>query len=211
MRNPIKRSPRLTNWLAITSSVVLVGGSAMIASNASGSAKGSGPDAGGSRMRNIDAQLSAFDCPEVGTAIPESAQAQQAAIDRALATIDVLVAAAKQRYADNAERAERDPAWAREVIMTPLRNDRLVVIRKIVPLIEQRAGQPLYLEALAPCTLRAGASAQVHGDGSEERTRDSGVGGAQNNGNSNGNNNGNGNGQNNGNSNGNGNGDNGVG
>ncbi|WP_279632571.1 DUF1996 domain-containing protein [Streptomyces sp. Tu 2975] len=87
--------------------------------------------------------------------LPEVPEAARAEVDRELATMDSGITEAYQRFADEKEQIERDPQFAQNAILGPLRSKREAGIDRIAEAIGRITGQrPQDLRALAPCTLQ---------------------------------------------------------
>ncbi|MGW0468163.1 DUF1996 domain-containing protein [Streptomyces sp. NPDC003027] len=150
-----KRSTRAKRVVAASVALVL-GGGGLIAVNVYASAGEGRGDPSAGRVTS----LSTIDCPDVAEELSEVPESVRGAVDRELATLDSQITVAYQRFADNKERAERDPGFAEQQILTPLENERRTILQRIGLLLEQPP-----LESLAPCTLRADDDApQEDGD-----------------------------------------------
>jgi hypothetical protein len=208
-RKSRKRST-LANRAIAASAALLLGGGGLIAANFYASAHESwGGDRDGPRTQSAGQSVSTIDCPEVVNSIKEIPDDQRIAVDRELATLDNQITTYYQRFADNKERVQSDRTFAQNQILSPLKNERLVTIQRIVALIDRSAERPQGLEATAPCTLRGDDNDQNNdgdqndGDQNDGQNNDGGQdqdGGDQNNDNNdndNGDNNGDGDGDNN--------------
>jgi hypothetical protein len=137
----------------VAASVALIlGGGGLIAANVYASA---GEGRGDPPPPDRQNAVSTIDCPDAAEALTEVPEAVRGAVDRELATLDSQITVAYQRFADNKERVESDPAFAEQQILAPLRNERLVILQRIVALIDREGDAPQNLVELAPCTLRA--------------------------------------------------------
>ncbi|WP_330176145.1 DUF1996 domain-containing protein [Streptomyces sp. NBC_01498] len=150
-RTSRKRST-VANRAIAASAALILGGGGLVAVNvyASAGEGRSGPD----RIQNAGRQMSTIDCPEVVnelTRVPRRARAQ---VDRELARMDTQITVAYKRFADNKAKLERDPKLTEKKILKPLKQQRLVSLKKIRSAIK-RAGHPQKnLDSLAPCTMR---------------------------------------------------------
>ncbi|MEU8529556.1 MULTISPECIES: DUF1996 domain-containing protein [Streptomyces] len=148
-----KRST-LASRAIVASAALILGGGGLVAVNVYASAgQGQwGQNPSGPRQP----AMSTIDCPDVGAELTEVPQGARGSVDRELATLDGQITVAYQRFADNRERIAQDPEFARQQILQPLQNERLVILQRIVALIDREGGEPpKKLESLAPCTLRA--------------------------------------------------------
>ncbi|ATW48150.1 DUF1996 domain-containing protein [Streptomyces peucetius] len=153
-RTSRKRST-LANRAIAASAALLLGGGGLVAANFYASAhEGWGGDENGPRTQSAGQSVSTIDCPEVVNSIKEIPDDQRLAVDRELATLDSQITTYYQRFADNKERVQSDRTFAQNQILSPLKNERQVVIQRIVSLIDRSAERPQGLEATAPCTLR---------------------------------------------------------
>ncbi|MFC9270354.1 DUF1996 domain-containing protein [Streptomyces zhihengii] len=169
-RTSRKRS-KLANRAIAASAALILGGGGLIAANSYASA-GEGWWPGGrdgqqqNRTQAADGRsVSTIDCPDVGNSLREVPDDQRFAVDRELATLDSQITVAYQRFADNRQRVEADRAFGENQILAPLRNERLVIIQRIVALIDRSAERPQGLEQMAPCTLRDDGNGQNGGAG----------------------------------------------
>jgi hypothetical protein len=199
-RTSRKRSTLANRAIAATAALIL-GGGGLVAANFYASAhEGWGDDRTGPRTQSAGQAVSTIDCPEVVNSIEQVPDDQRFAVDRELATLDTQITNYYQRFADNKERVQSDRAFAQNEILTPLKNERLVIIQRIVALIDRSAERPQGLESTAPCTLRGddndggdqndgqndgqdGQNDGQDGDGGQDQNQDGGQnGGDQDNG-----------------------------
>ncbi|MEU8520294.1 DUF1996 domain-containing protein [Streptomyces sp. NBC_01216] len=145
-----KRSTRVKRAVAASVALIL-GAGGVVAANVYASAgegrRGKQPDRG-------TTALSTIDCPEVADSLPAVPDQVRGAVDRQLATLDSQITVAYRRFADNKRRVERDPDFAEQQILTPLKNERVNIIQRIVALLGQEGEAPQGLKDLAPCALR---------------------------------------------------------
>jgi hypothetical protein len=171
-RKSRKRST-LANRAIAASAALFLGGGGLIAANFYASAhEGWGGDRNGPRTQSAGQSVSTIDCPEVVNSIQEIPDDQRFAVDRELATLDNQITTYYQRFADNKERVQSDRAFAENQILSPLRNERLVIIQRIVALIDRSAERPQGLEATAPCTLRGDDNDGQNNDGDQNDGQD---------------------------------------
>ncbi|WP_351233724.1 DUF1996 domain-containing protein [Streptomyces sp. NPDC002133] len=176
-RTSRKRSTLAHRAIAASAALIL-GGGGLVAVNYYASA-GEGWGWTGQRpaqTKNAGQSMSTIDCPDVGNELPEVPQGVRGSVDRELATLDTQITTAYQRFAENKERIESDPSFGEQQILAPLRNERLVIIQRIVALIDQEADKPQGLEKLAPCTLRADDNGGAGNDGGQDQGGDQGQG-----------------------------------
>ncbi|MBT2441468.1 DUF1996 domain-containing protein [Streptomyces sp. ISL-36] len=149
-----KRSTRAKRVVAASVALVL-GGGGLIAANVYASAG----EGWGRTPESADRiSYSTIDCPDVAEELAEVPDRARGAVDRELATLDSQITVAYQRFAENRDRIADDPAFAEQQILTPLRNERLDILRRIGLLTDRPP-----LESLAPCTLRADDDAPDEG------------------------------------------------
>ncbi|ORT60354.1 DUF1996 domain-containing protein [Streptomyces sp. CB03238] len=180
MRRTRKRST-LANRAIAASAALILGGGGLIAANVYASAgegwsgwSGSSPQQ--QKPLNAGQQMSTIDCPEVANGLRDVPQQARAEVDRELATMDTQITEAYQRFADQKEQIQQDPAFAQNAILNPLKDKRVAAIGRIVIAIDRVAQRPNGLESLAPCTLRADDANQVkdqdggdqNGDGQDQ-------------------------------------------
>ncbi|WP_328401415.1 DUF1996 domain-containing protein [Streptomyces sp. NBC_00390] len=172
-RNSRKRST-LANRAIAASAALILGGGGLIAANfyASAGEGWYGRSPSDNQVKNTAQSVSTIDCPDVGNAIPQVPQQERQSVDRELATLDTQITTAYQRFADNKERVQSDRSFAQNQLLTPLKNERLVIIQRIVAMIDRGAERPQGLESMAPCTLRAdendNGQDQDQGDGQDQ-------------------------------------------
>ncbi|MEJ8656789.1 DUF1996 domain-containing protein [Streptomyces sp. MS1.AVA.4] len=182
MARTTRKRSTLANRAIAASAALILGGGGLIAVNVYASAgegwTGQSPD----QTQAAGQSVSTIDCPDVGNELPEVPQQERGSVDRELATLDTQITTAYQRFAENKERVESDPSYGQQQILAPLRNERLVIIQRIVSLIERGAPKPQNLENMAPCTLRAddadGGGDQGQ-DGGQDQGQDQGQDGGQ--------------------------------
>ncbi|MFJ3931122.1 DUF1996 domain-containing protein [Streptomyces sp. NPDC090029] len=157
-RTSRKRS-KLANRAIAASAALILGGGGLLAVNSYASAGQGWWPSGHGKQNKIRAaagqQVSTIDCPDVGDSLEVVPDDQRFAVDRQLATLDNQITAAYQRFAQNRQRVVADRRYGENQILAPLRNERLVIIQRIVALIDRSAERPKGLEKMAPCTLRA--------------------------------------------------------
>ncbi|MFF3287384.1 DUF1996 domain-containing protein [Streptomyces sp. NPDC003023] len=180
-RTSRKRST-LANRAIAASAALLLGGGGLVAANFYASAhEGWGGDGERSRPRTQSAgqPVSTIDCPEVVNSIKDIPDDQRYAVDRELATLDNQITTYYQRFADNRERVQNDRGFAQNQLLNPLKNERLVIIQRIVALIDRSAARPQGLEETAPCTLRGDDNDQNNDGGQNGDGQNDGQDGGQ--------------------------------
>lgn len=165
-----KRST-LANRAIVASAALILGGGGLVAVNTYASA-GEGWSWSGQRdeqtkTQNAEQSLSTIDCPEVVNEIREVSEQARPEVDRELATMDSQITEAYQRFADEKEQIERNPQFAQNAILNPLKDKRVASIDRIAIAIGRVGQRPQGLESLAPCTLRADDSEDDGGDGQD--------------------------------------------
>ncbi|MFC5804590.1 hypothetical protein ACFPWT_29180, partial [Streptomyces formicae] len=171
----------------------MLGGGALIAVDSYASAgEGWGSRPGGEQQQNqtrsAGSAASTIKCPEVANGLPEVPDAARPEVDRELAALDSQITDAYQRLMDEKEQIDRDPQFARNAVLEPLRGKRAATIDRIAVAVGRVSGErPQGLDALAPCTLQVD-------DADEADEADTDEGDAQNGDQGNGDQDGNGNG-----------------
>ncbi|MER7110662.1 DUF1996 domain-containing protein [Streptomyces sp. NPDC000229] len=163
MRRTRKRST-LANRAIAASAALILGGGGLIAANVYASAGEGWSGWSGSQQQqplNAGQQMSTIDCPEVANGLSQVPDQARAEVDRELAAMDSQITEAYQRFADQKEQIEQDPAFAQNAILNPLKDKRVAAIGRIVIAIDRIAQRPSGLESLAPCSLRADDANQV--------------------------------------------------
>ncbi|MFE2034012.1 DUF1996 domain-containing protein [Streptomyces scopuliridis] len=165
-RTSRKRST-LANRAIVASAALLLGGGGLVAVNVYASAGEGDSNRSGPRTQNAGQSVSTIDCPDVATQdqlvnVPEAARPE---VDRNLALIDSQITEAYKRFADEKAQIERDPQFADNAILNPLKDKRAATLERIALSIGRVAERPQGLEGLAPCTLRAGNSPAQGGQG----------------------------------------------
>ncbi|MER7819017.1 hypothetical protein ABTX79_27530, partial [Streptomyces sp. NPDC096153] len=155
MARTTRKRSTLANRAIAASAALILGGGGLIAVNVYASAgEGSGQSPNGSQAAGQS--VSTIDCPDVGNELGEVPQQERGNVDRELATLDTQITTAYQRFADLRQRIESDRQYGQQQILTPLKNERTVILQRIAALIERgNAPRPQNLESMAPCTLRA--------------------------------------------------------
>ncbi|GGT03485.1 hypothetical protein GCM10010271_01540 [Streptomyces kurssanovii] len=172
MGRTTRRRPRAGRRTAAASIALILAGGGLIAVNsyaAAGEGQGPWPGGGTTQSETLGAGPvpATVKCPEVANGLPEVPEAARAEVDRELATMDSGITEAYQRFADEQEQIERDPRFAQNAILGPLRSKREAGLDRIAEAIGRITGQrPQDLRALAPCTLQT--------DGADEPDQDGG-------------------------------------
>lgn len=160
-RTSRKRSTVANRAIAAAAALIL-GGGGLVAVNVYASA-GEGRS-GQDQIQNAGRQMSTIDCPEVAnelTKVPRRARGQ---VDRELARMDTQITAAYKRFADNKVQLERDPKLTEKKILTPLKQKRLVSLKRIRSALKRAGHWQKSLDSLAPCTMRPDDSDTNDGD-----------------------------------------------
>ncbi|MFC9648294.1 DUF1996 domain-containing protein [Streptomyces sp. NPDC056937] len=155
-RTSRKRST-LANRAIVASAALLLGGGGLVAVNVYASAGEGDSHRSAPRTQNAGQWMSTIDCPDVATRdqltnVPEAARPE---VDRNLALIDSQITEAYKRFADERAQIQRDPGFADNAILNPLKDKRAATLERIALSIGRVAERPQGLEGLAPCTLRA--------------------------------------------------------
>ncbi|MFE4537790.1 DUF1996 domain-containing protein [Streptomyces scopuliridis] len=165
-RTSRKRST-LANRAIVASAALLLGGGGLVAVNVYASAGEGDSNRSAPRSQNAGRSVSTIDCPDVATQdqlanVPDAARSE---VDRNLALIDSQITEAYKRFADEKAQIERDPRFAENAILNPLKDKRAATLERIALSIGRVAERPRGLEGLAPCTLRGGNSPGEGGQG----------------------------------------------
>ncbi|WP_338676283.1 DUF1996 domain-containing protein [Streptomyces sp. SCSIO 30461] len=155
-RTSRKRST-LANRAIAASAALIMGGGGLVAANYYASAGESWTGQRPLQSTNGWQSVSTIDCPDVGNEIQEVPQQVRGSVDRQLATLDSQITRAYQRFAENRQRVQSDRGYGQQQILTPLRNERQVIIQRIIALLEQQraAQKSQQLQKMASCELRA--------------------------------------------------------
>ncbi|MEU2158637.1 DUF1996 domain-containing protein [Streptomyces sp. NPDC019396] len=199
-RTSRKRST-LANRAIAASAALILGGGGLVAANYYASAGEGWTGQRPLQSTNGWQSVSTIDCPDVGNEIPEVPQQVRGSVDRQLATLDSQITRAYQRFAENKQRVQSDRTYGQQQILTPLQNERLVIIQRIIALLNQQrtAQKPQGLQSMASCELRGddnntggqnnggqdqngGGQEQADNQGQGDGGQDNGGDGGQNNG-----------------------------
>ncbi|MFG2758276.1 DUF1996 domain-containing protein [Streptomyces wuyuanensis] len=179
MARTTRKRSTLANRAIAASAALILGGGGLIAVNVYASAgEGNGQNPNGAQAAGQS--VSTIDCPDVGNELGEVPQQERGNVDRELATLDTQITTAYQRFADLKQRIESDRQYGQQQILTPLKNERTVILQRIAALIERgNAPRPQNLESMAPCTLRADDNAGQNQGGGQNQGNDQGQNGGQ--------------------------------
>ncbi|WP_149182011.1 DUF1996 domain-containing protein [Streptomyces sp. TRM49041] len=174
-----KRST-LANRAIAASAALILGGGGLLAVNVYASAGEGWSGSGDQRerqeqqqVRNASSGMSTIDCPEVADGLPEDMPDRaRGEVDLELARIDNRVTDAYQRLAQSREQIAQDPSFAENVILGPLKDERLASIQRIAVAIGRIAERPQGMESLAPCTLRGDENQNQDGDQNQDQNGD---------------------------------------
>ncbi|MGA4798046.1 DUF1996 domain-containing protein [Streptomyces lavendulocolor] len=148
---------------------LMLGGGGLIVVNSVASAGESWLGGDAERTRSTGPTASTLDCPEVANGLPEVPEAARPEVDRELATLDSQITEAYQRFVDVKEQIDKDPEYARNAVLDPLKNQRAAGLDRIAEAIGRVAGkQPDGLGDMAACTLKVD-SADDAGAGTGEQ------------------------------------------
>ncbi|RDG35694.1 DUF1996 domain-containing protein [Streptomyces corynorhini] len=180
-RTSRKRSTTANRAIA-AGAALLLGGGGLVAANVYASAH---EGKSSPRSQNAAQSWSTIKCPDVANQaqLAEVPEGSRPEVARELALLDEQITEAYKRFADSKAAIERDPGFANNAILGPLKEKRTATLDRIAISIGRFGQKPEGLNAFAGCALQA--------DDSPKK----GNGGRGNGGNNGGNNNG-GNGQN---------------
>ncbi|MBL1100494.1 hypothetical protein [Streptomyces coffeae] len=103
------------------------------------------------------AAASRISCPPVSGSLPEVPAGARAEVDRNLALLDAQLAEAGSRLAASPGTGGPDPAFVRDTVLGPLKDQRSSTIERIARSISrQGVTAPSGLGALAGCSLGSG-------------------------------------------------------
>ncbi|MGV9846895.1 hypothetical protein ACWDUB_33025 [Streptomyces fungicidicus] len=153
-----KYNKRRVGFIGGAAAVALTG--AVIAGTAlAGESSG---DGGAANARTL-AGPGTVSCPDVAPELPAIPASAQAEVERTLADLDKQIAEADKRLVDTV--GQGGPDFVQNAILSPLEDKRFAAINRIATAIGRTAERPSGLDALAPCSLAAGGSAEQDGDG----------------------------------------------
>ncbi|MEU8891015.1 DUF1996 domain-containing protein [Streptomyces sp. NPDC048442] len=164
-----KRS-KLANRTIAASAALILGGGTMVALNVAASASEDPPAQAalpsGPRMATIG-------CPDVANALPEVPEGARQEVDRELAAMDSQITEAYRKFADARGGPQGGPQGGSQdqgSVLGPLKDERTASLGRIADAVERQpeADRPQGLDALAPCTLRAGEQQDTAPDGSRQ-------------------------------------------
>ncbi|MFJ7135064.1 hypothetical protein [Streptomyces fungicidicus] len=154
-----KYNKRRVGFIGGAAAVALTG--AVIAGTAlAGESSG---DGGAANARTL-AGPGTVSCPDVTPELPAIPASAQAEVERTLADLDKQIAEADKRLVDTV--GQGGPNFVQNAILGPLEDKRFAAINRIATAIGRTAERPSGLDALAPCSLAAGGSAEQGGAGS---------------------------------------------
>ncbi|MEU3999255.1 hypothetical protein AB0E76_26095, partial [Streptomyces fungicidicus] len=154
-----KYNKRRVGFIGGAAAVALTG--AVIAGTAlAGESSG---DGGAANARTL-AGPGTVSCPDVAPELPAIPTSAQAEVERTLADLDKQIAEADKRLVDTV--GQGGPNFVQNAILGPLEDKRFAAINRIATAIGRTAERPSGLDALAPCSLAAGGSAEQGGAGS---------------------------------------------
>ncbi|MFD5816976.1 DUF1996 domain-containing protein [Streptomyces sp. NPDC127038] len=150
-RNIRKRRSPLAVRAVAASAALAIGGGGLVWANFYASAHES--NSGANTTKSAPAQVATISCPDVGqklTNVPNQARGQ---VDGELATLDQQITAAYQRLATTRDAQTRDASFVQNSILTPLKQNRSVIIDRIKLEITRVGGRtPGWLDGLSTCT-----------------------------------------------------------
>ncbi|MET4662519.1 hypothetical protein ABID80_006279 [Streptomyces sp. PvP037] len=154
-----KYNKRRVGFIGGAAAVALTG--AVIAGTAlAGESSGDG----GAANARTPAGPGTVSCPDVAPELPAIPASAQAEVERTLADLDKQIAEADKRLVDTV--GQGGPDFVQNAILGPLEDKRFAAINRIATAIGRTAERPSGLDALAPCSLAAGGSAEQDGAGS---------------------------------------------
>ncbi|GAA0610099.1 DUF1996 domain-containing protein [Streptomyces crystallinus] len=154
MGRSIRKRPTFPRRMTMAAAALFIGGGGLVAVNVYASAS---DDPGQAQTRAAPvSNASTIDCPDVSNSLPDVPDSARPEVDRELAAIDTQITDAYEKFASNKDRVDRDPGYARQAVLDPLKDKRTASLDRISVAVGRGGGQrPQGMQGLAPCTLRA--------------------------------------------------------
>ncbi|MFI0963634.1 DUF1996 domain-containing protein [Streptomyces sp. NPDC021080] len=160
-RNIRKRRSPLAVRAVAASAALAIGGGGLVWANFYASAHES--NSGRNTTKSAPAQVATISCPDVGQKLSNVPNQARGQVDGELATLDQQITAAYQRLATTRDAQTRDASFVQNSILTPLKQNRAVIIDRIKLEINRVGGKaPGWLDGLSTCTGQP-AAGQANG------------------------------------------------
>ncbi|KAB1980514.1 DUF1996 domain-containing protein [Streptomyces triticiradicis] len=161
-RNIRKRRSPLAVRAVAASAALAIGGGGLVWANFYASAHESS-NSGQNTTKAAGAQVATIQCPDVGQKLSNVPNQARGEVDGELATLDKQITAAYQRLATTRDAQARDASFVQNSILTPLKQNRQVIIDRIKLEINRVGGKaPGWLDGLSTCTGQP-ANGQTNG------------------------------------------------
>ncbi|MET7984043.1 DUF1996 domain-containing protein [Streptomyces sp. NPDC005281] len=145
-----RRSPLAVRAIA-ASAALAIGGGGLVWANFYASAHES--NSARNTTKAAPAQVATIQCPDVGQKLSNVPNQARGQVDGELATLDQQITAAYQRLATTRDAQTRDASFVQNSILTPLKQNRSVIIDRIKLEINRVGGKaPGWLDGLSNCT-----------------------------------------------------------
>ncbi|MEV6551938.1 DUF1996 domain-containing protein [Streptomyces sp. NPDC051597] len=164
MGRSIRKRPTFPRRMTMAAAALFIGGGGLVAVNVYASAS---DDPGKAQVRAAPVtNASTIDCPDVSNSLPDVPEPARPEVDRELAAIDTQITDAYEKFASNKDQVDRDPGYAQQAVLGPLKDKRTASLDRIAVAVGRSGGrQPQGMQGLAPCTLRADDDARGGGGG----------------------------------------------
>ncbi|MFF3888110.1 DUF1996 domain-containing protein [Streptomyces sp. NPDC001914] len=150
-RNIRKRRSPLAVRAVAASAALAIGGGGLVWANFYASAHES--NSGRNTTKAAGTQVATIQCPDVGQKLSNVPNQARGQVDGELATLDQQITAAYQRLATTRDAQARDASFVQNSILTPLKQNRTVIIDRIKLEINRVGGKaPGWLDGLSTCT-----------------------------------------------------------
>ncbi|MEY2247382.1 DUF1996 domain-containing protein [Streptomyces sp. BF23-18] len=150
-RNIRKRRSPLAVRAVAASAALAIGGGGLVWANFYASAHES--NSGRNTTKAAPAQVATIKCPDVGQKLSNVPNQARGEVDGELATLDQQITTAYQRLATTRDAQARDASFVQNSILTPLKQNRSVIIDRIKLEINRVGGKaPGWLDGLSSCT-----------------------------------------------------------
>jgi hypothetical protein len=150
-RNIRKRRSPLAIRAIAASAALAIGGGGLVWANFYASAHEK--DSAANTTKAAGATVATITCPDVGQKLSNVPKQARGEVDGELATLDQQITAAYQRLATTRDAQTRDASFVQNAILTPLKNNRSVILDRIKLEINRVGGKaPGWLDGLSNCT-----------------------------------------------------------
>ncbi|WP_240135930.1 DUF1996 domain-containing protein [Streptomyces sp. MUM 178J] len=172
-RNARKRSTLANRAIAATAALIMGGGGLVAANVYANAGEGrSGQRSEQQQRQNSWQAMATIDCPEVGNDLREVPRQAKREVARELARMDTQITEAYKRFAEEKWQIQRDPKYAQNAILNPLKSKRVASIDRISIVISRWTQRPRGLDRLATCTLQADDNDTLKGGNQNDDNND---------------------------------------